>query len=385
MAVNTCSNIGTGRQVFASIVGTDAQFRTLIPSTGINAVQNTNDITFSINQSAALTWTSVQNFGTPGAGYSARFDPSYGDFNITRNDTKPVNPTTFEVNAFAADVTRPSGIDVNVPFRAHAYSDGTHAPPLGACWGIATEAWNLPTKTAQGGQLIGGEFSVINAIPNSNAGRHCGVLIPFKNRLDTQTTPQRGSPGVGDAYNKNSMAIYIDSATRGSVTSIECGWNKGIYFGPWSLDTAVGAKAVGIDMTAFATANPAGGKYSDRILSAVAVPSDTPVSYSTDMTSCQLVFNSATGNLESRLNGSQRFAVNQSTGVIFCWNGSTGSANTWLLDLVGAFSTSALFNMASSSRIAPSATGGGATAVAPAGYVKIQIDGNPYKLAFYNT
>lgn len=384
MTVNTCSNLGTGAQVFSTIVGTDAEFRSITAGAGVTVVQNTNDINVAVNQAFAFTFTGTINFGTPSTSYTARVSPTYGSFVINRNDTLAIDPIVFGVTGFASLIERDSGTDLVVPLVGHATSGGTHAPSLGACWGVVTEATNLSSKTATAGELFGAEFAVINEISTSTAGRHAGVLIPFKNRLDTQSTPVNGSPTGGNSYNKNSSAVYIDcGGGRGSVTSIQCGWNKGIYFNQQALDSAGTTKAIGIDMTALDNTAPEGGKFSARVSSAIAIPSDLPISLSTNLTAAQVKFIGATGNIEFQNNGSQRFAVNQSNGTLYAWDGGGGGANTYFLDMLGTASPNAFFNFRSSSRIAATATAGAATAVAPAGYLKILIDGVAYKLAYY--
>lgn len=386
MAVNTCSNLGTGAQVFKSIVGTDAQFRSITASSGITVTQNANDNSVAVDQTFAFTWTKVQNFGTPSSSYTARFDPTYGDFLINRSDSLAVDPTNTEVNGFAANITRSSGTDFVVPLHGHAVSDLTHSGTVNCAWGIATEANNAATKTATGGGLCGGEFSVINQIYNSTGFRHTGVWIPFKNRPDTLTSPTNGTPTSGNAYNKNTVAICIDTGGGRSPSptfNVECGWNTGIFFRGPALDSAAGVKAIGIDMTALDATAPEGGKYTARLSSAIAVPGDLPVTLSTNLKDAQLVFVSATGNIETQNNGSQRFGVNQTSGIMYAWDGTNGTANDWFLDMVGTTSTTAFFNFRSSSRIAATATAGTGTAVAPAGYLKIKIDGTAYKLAYY--
>ena len=276
-----------------------------------------------------------------------------------------------------------------VPLHGHAVCDRSFD---GNAWGIATEANNAPTKFAGGTQLFGGELSVINQIYTSTAARHCGVLVVFKNRSDFAPVATNGVPTPGNAYNKATFGVYIDTGAgrTGSATepnagnpAIECGWQTGIYFDRKSLDTANGAQAVGIDMTALDNPAPEGGKFIARVKSALAVPNDLPITLATNFTDAQIAFNGETGNVEFRNNGSQRFAANQSNGIIYSWDGVNGVANQWFLDMVGTASPTAFFNFRSSSRISPTATAGAAKVVAPAGYLKIRIDGVAYKLAYY--
>lgn len=389
MAINTISNIGTGSQWFKQLVGTDAQFRTIVPGTGISASQGTDSINVSVNQASALTWTGVQNFGTPSGSYTARFNPAYGDFYINRSNNLPYNPSTFEYNAFGADITYSSGSFALVPFRAHATADGGFASNA---WGIATEATNAFTINDHSTtQLFGAEVAVINRTRRSDALRHAGLLTVFKNRGDDQNVPLGSLPTGGEAFNKKSRAVYIDSGGRvGKIGSpdtgnsaIECGWQTGIYFDAKSLDSAGSdGKAVGIDLTQLSAAAPEGGTFADRVKSGLALATGMPVTLSTDFISSQIRFVSATGNTEFAYNGDQRFGVNMNNGCVYM-SAAGETANRWFIDFIGLASPNALFNCKSGSRIATSATAGAATQVAPAGYLKINIDNAAYKLAFY--
>jgi hypothetical protein len=388
--INTISNLGTGAQVFAQLVNNDAQFRSIAAGAGITVAQNTGDINVSVDQAFAFTWTAAHNFGTPTPGYVARFDPAHGDFYIDRSDNLSHNPISGEINGFAADITQSNAVTTSlVPLHGHAVCDQSFE---GNAWGIATEAINAPTKHGGGTQLFGGELSVINQIYTSTAWRHCGALVVFKNRPDATAVATNGVPPAGAAYNKTTFGIYIDTGAGriGSSTqptagnaAIECGWQTGIYFDKKSLDTAGGAQAVGIDMTPLDNAAPEGGKFIARVKSALAVPNDLPITLATNFTDAQVAFNGATGNVEFRNDGSQRFAANQSNGTIYTWDGVNGVANQWFLDMVGTSSPTAFFNFRSSSRIATTATPGDAIPVAPAGYLRIRIDGVAYKLAYY--
>lgn len=67
---NTASNIGVaGAGLWASKSGVDLRFKGLAVGTGLSQSTNATDITHSINQAAALTWTAVETFDrVPGAG-----------------------------------------------------------------------------------------------------------------------------------------------------------------------------------------------------------------------------------------------------------------------------------------------------------------------------
>lgn len=60
---NTASNIGVaGAGLWASKSGVDLRFKGLAVGTGLSQSTNATDITHSINQAAALTWTAVETF-----------------------------------------------------------------------------------------------------------------------------------------------------------------------------------------------------------------------------------------------------------------------------------------------------------------------------------
>lgn len=378
MAINTISNLpgGTANGWYQGTAGTDARFKSVSAGTGISVTPGANDITVTLNTAATLTWTGTQSFGS-----YARFDPAYGDFYVSHSVTLPPNPATQEYNAFGADIELSTGTSSLVPVRAHALVNGSFAPNA---WGIATEAVMQYAKAdGSTNQLFGGEFAVVNRSRKCAAVRHAGVLSVFKNRGDGESDPVGTLPTGGDSYNKKTRAIYIDSGGRGTTSTVECGWQTGIYFDAKSLDSAGSdGKAVGVDLTPLQAVGPEGAPFLNRVKSGVALPTGMPMTLSNDYTSAQLRFLSTTGNTEISNNGSQRFAVNKDNGCVYI-SAAGESANTWLMDLIGLASPSAIFKFKSGTRVATTATAGGATHVAPAGYLKINIDGVPYKLAYY--
>lgn len=285
-------------------------------------------------------FTGINYWGTQnGLHYLNRVDPTYGDFYISRDDNRPQNPISSEHNGFGADITVSSGSASIVPLHGHAIAAGTFG---GNAWGLATECYNASNKSGAGlaTQLFGAEVLIANLIYNSSSNRHAGLLVVFKNRLDVQDTPVNGVPGGGQSYTRNSSAVYIDSGARiGSSTSpltgnpaIECGWSKGIYFAPYSLDTASGGtiKAIGIDMTALDNIAPEGGKYLARIQSAIAIPSDLPITFTTDRVTCQQVYRTGPNTIEFRNNGTFRAGFNLTTGILYQWDSTGPQYNYWL-------------------------------------------------------
>jgi hypothetical protein len=296
-----------------------------------------------------------------------------------------------EVMGWGADMTLRSGWQPIVPGHWHAVSDGTHS---GNAWGIATEATNAPTKT--GGlttQLFGGEFSVNNYIPNSKAARHAGVLSVFKNRTDFQNYPAGKSAtvglGFGEMYNNATAAFYVDtgggrvgSAFSGEGNpSIPCGWYRGLFFSPHSLDetTPYARNAVAIDMSqldSFAPENAQFGgqrKFYDRLKSAIALPPNTPITWDGLGMQVKTLFNNQRGTLElfPYHRDYPGLAFQFDTGTIFVH----GYDNQLNLGPAGY----ELLNMASGSKLTIDTI----AHHEQVGFINIVIDGSRYLLPFY--
>jgi hypothetical protein len=266
-----------------------------------------------------------------------------------------------------------------VPIHGHALSNGNHS---GNVWGIATEAYNHPSKTGGlGTQIFGAEFTVANFISTSTSVRHAGLLLTFKNRLDAHDTPVNGVPAGGNAYNKNTSAILLDAGAGriGSSSNlalgnpaIECGWNKGMYFGATSLDSAAGVKAVGIDFTALDTPAPEGGKYTARVKSFLAVPSDGAISFASDMFTSWQRFNSSLGTLEFMCGNEMRLAIGLGSGTLYLNSADFGEGAfgyTKYIDIAGRAPAFASISSNGGKTNPPTNTG------APVSWVRLIIDG----------
>src|SRR5262245_54560331 len=142
MPVNNISNLGTGAQTFAQLVANDAQFRSIAAGAGVSVTQNTDVLGVAVDQAFPFTWPGPQHFGVPSAAYSARFNPAHGDFYIDRRNNLSPNPTSGEINGFAADITQSNGVSNSlVPLHGHAVCA---AGFQGNAFGIATEAITAP-------------------------------------------------------------------------------------------------------------------------------------------------------------------------------------------------------------------------------------------------
>jgi hypothetical protein len=340
-------------------------------------------VTGGVNLAADYAWTGTHTWTG-----NLRYDKNYKVLTNIRTDNGSLSPLTGEHNSFAGFVTRTAGsaADSIVPFVAHGVSDGTHS---GNVWGIATEAYNAATKNGgYGTQLFGGEFSILNLCKTSTAPRHAGLLVVFKNRMDVQDTPVNGVPSAGQAYNKNTSAVYIDTGAGrvGSASnpytgnaSIECGWNKGIYFSPYSLDTAAGVKATAIDLTALDAGAPEGGLFSARVDSGLALPDGMPITLSTNKQGSKIYYDKTTLATVFGYYTAKRFGVQSAgsyPGTIYQYNGTDGAFGDWYIDTAG--SQDSIMCVASGSRTqAPSNTS------SIANWLNIRVDGIRYALPLY--
>jgi hypothetical protein len=338
-------------------------------------------VTGGVNLAADYAWTGTHTWTG-----NLRYDKNYKALTNIRTDNSPLSPLTGEHNAFAGFVTRTTGSDADsiVALCGHGISDQLHA---GNVWGMATEAYNASTKS--GGyqsQLFGAEVSIINMCKTSTATRHAGLLVVFKNRLDTQDTPVNGVPSAGQAYNKNTSAIYIDTGAGrvGSSSnafsgnaSIECGWNKGIYFSPHSLDKAAGVLATAIDLTALDAGAPEGGRFRNRVISGLALPDQMPITLATNKQSCRLYYDQS-GVFNISYYAADRFMFGLHSGgegVLYC-SGGVGNLGDYWVDPAG--STDEIMSCRSANR-----TTNPANTTTIANWLAILVDGIRYHLPLY--
>lgn len=344
-------------------------FTTLDPGSGLPTPGG-------VSLSDANVWTAQNSYGVQNSALTFRLSPTYGDGYISRTATLAANPLSGEANGWAADVQQFTGSLSIVPLHGHALSSGTHS---GNAFGIATEAYITPDKNGAGlaSKAIGAEFDSIVMISNSTAFQHPGVWSVFKNRLDVQASPVNGVPAGGNAYNKNTAALVVDALARGSITSIECGWNTGLRFNAAGLDSAAGVKATGIDLTPLDAAAPEGGKYYNRVISGLALPDNMYLTMSTNKLTAQMRFNDV-GTMEFNNNGSNRFAIGLGNGTLFSWDGVTGSPYTYYLDTAG--NAPAIMNVQSGNAARTAAPVDGVTVRV---WLAIKIDGTTFRFPGY--
>lgn len=300
-------------------------------------------------------WSGTNKWSVDGAPASSmKYEPSLGHLISIRDDALPLAVYPYEVGNFFADTTYRAANSLSiVPVHMHATSADDHA---GNVWGLATEAYNDTSKQGKASttQLFGAEVSIISKVWDSQAMRHAGLLTVFKNRMDVDPNPDNpdGPPPANRSYNKSAIAIYIDTgAGRGSDTSIQCGWYRGIYFSPHSLDSSNGniwafdnGKAVGIDMGDLEGFAPEGGRFYQRLNAAIALPPNTGISWDGSPKAVQTRFNDGTGDFEFRVGSTANAAINFSTGVL-----KQGGGLPYYLNLGAAGSQ--LFTMVSSNKI----------------------------------
>lgn len=298
-----------------------------------------------------------------------------------------VDPLAQEVIGWGVDITQKNVNGHIVCGHFHGVSTGRH---VGHVWGFATEAYNGTGKIGgQETQLYGGEVSIINMIPNSIAARHAGLLVVFKNRLDNQNynvfKPLGTTMNAGESFNRNTSALYLDAGAGRTGSSsdliagninIPCGWQRGVYFSPTSLDESFpnAGDAVGIDMSQFEGYAPenVNRRLYQRMKAAIALPPNTPITWDGAGFAVKTQFNNGNGNFEFKVGNSVNAAINFSNGIYY------GSNGVEFLSLKGN-GTSALFWMESGGRIDSRPLGEHVYA----GMIRIIIDGSSYKLPFF--
>jgi hypothetical protein len=222
MTVNTCSNLGTGRQIFSSIVVTDAQFRTLTPGTGINAVQATNDVTVSVNQASALAWANLEKFlgltSEPTIDPIASMPSIDTAYSIKATRTAPTGNSGKVQTAVFTDVKVASGVNSFEWANTILLENNSTSADAGQNVGQYIKAYKHST-----GQTWGAVFECQDTNGNSNS-----TLIGLELDLcynGSTTGFRRGiAMWYGDAYPN----------TR-NPTGITTKWDVGIDIYPFAL------------------------------------------------------------------------------------------------------------------------------------------------------
>lgn len=228
------------------------------------------------------------------------------------------------------------------------YAQGQAQQGGGSTWGAVVEArngyFNLYTPTVAS-TLIGLEADVVNQYSNSIFPL-VGINTVFANR--NTATP---SGGLGsNKYNNNAWAIYISSQPRSALGEY-CGWTKGIYFDPISMDLSIGAiLAVGIDMHVVPVTSMDTGLW---------LADKCKIQFSATFGLCEEKYDNVLNSWGISNAGNGRFGVDMTTGKQFDF-GPTAIT-------IGAAGAAA------------------ALPAFPVGYVVHNIAGIDYKIPYYNS
>lgn len=242
------------------------------------------------------------------------------NFGFYSNWTDSLNQIMY---GFAANVVRTGGFQYTVAAQLNAYAEDNAVS--GATFGAVTQAWNKPTAATD---LVGSEFSIINETPSTISAK-VGSNIVFKNRADGVPTVVSGL--LTNAYNTNSMALYISSQVR-SLAGERCGWRFGIRFDEYSLDADAHGGAVGIDFASahyLGVPDPLLGYY---MTAAIRMRDFQSIMWNGDPTIAgnptepanpvRTYFDSVTSELKNTNTSVQFFCVNVGNGNIRFKNGS---------------------------------------------------------------
>jgi hypothetical protein len=116
-------------------------------------------------------------------------------------------------------------------------------------------------------------------------------------------------------------------------------------------------------------------RYATSDSAAIAIQSDKKITFDSGSNAIAQRFNSGTGRMEF-LNGTARFGVNLSQGVIYAWDGANGAYGNYYMDPAGT--QDSIMAVRSGSR-----TDAPANPTTPANWLAIRVDGTRYKLQLF--
>lgn len=138
---------------------------------------------------------------------------------------------------YLASVKRTSGASSIYGAKFVARTD---AGATGTVIGSTSEAWTSVGALAP----LYGAVSAVYSQDSNSPSEKIGHMAYFRNRADNVSSV---SGGIGaNKYNQKSSAYYVIAQQRSSAGEF-CGWNRGLAFGPGSLDETGVKKAIGID------------------------------------------------------------------------------------------------------------------------------------------
>ena len=360
MALDTVSNLGSGAGVFAQVVGTDAQLRSLIAGSGINVALDTNEITVSVNQGASLSWAGQEKF-----------------LGGTTEAIPPVTPWSGDPTSYSAKVSRtaPAGGSVQ-PFAAFLVDCTTSPTSTSLEW---TQLNNLENYAAQGENT-----SLYCKANRHSSGATWAGVFEARNVGGDLATSLYGleidlcSDGNDVNQNQQGIAIFYGAQTNTSGSGAATRQTNGLLMFPFvggrnslsngvhifgNVDQVFNSEANGL------AAFVAHGIYTNAAIDLSTVGAGTAylfhgkdnlsISLSTTAETAKIRYSSSTNEIQLQTGSTAKFSLPMDT------------------------SSTYLFDIQSGNAVDVSATSGGATAVSPAGYLRIRIDGNAYKLAFY--
>lgn len=146
-----------------------------------------------------------------------------------------------------------------------------------------------------------------------NGGSLTSLYLVFANRL----TPGVAAPsGVGsNQYNKNAVAIIIDSFARSSSGEY-CGWKSGIVFTATSMDQDIVGQGYGIDFSAIAYQGTNLWNTAYRMKAAIKMRDYQAIIWNAADTVVQYM-DPTTGRMTFALGNIPKFEIDMSTGAIY--------------------------------------------------------------------
>lgn len=262
MAVNSASNVGTGRQVFKQLSGTDLQFRTLTQGNGMTLTQNANDIASAVNQAYSFNWTGQHKFLGSTAEASIPSDAAVPGANLfsacisrtaqSGND-ETVQPALLIKGATASNTDSFEWLQLNflddyasngenTPFYSKAYKRSA-----GPIWGGVFEVKNWGSD--QSAAMYGLEIS-LQSNGTAATGMHVGCALYYGGLTAVASEQEAGiriSPMAGQDLTANLRYGVVVAGKAGEAFAASANGNKAFAaYGSYStaaIDLSLAASA----------------------------------------------------------------------------------------------------------------------------------------------
>ena len=220
----------------------------------------------------------------------------------------PVNPVTI-LYGFATIVNRTGQNNHSVAFMGTAINNTVLTGDRGT-FGVVTQVINSNGALSN---LIAAEFAVANLSPGFTTQAQWGINIVFKNRGDGEVTPGAGLGANG--YNKNSVAIQIDSQPRGTAGEF-CGWANGIVFGATSMDAQMpGVRGYCLDAYNLTYDGGLDPDTAFRVDAVIRMRSMQSILWFDGVNKIKMFFDPSVGRMKWVLNGVEKFSFDIGSGV----------------------------------------------------------------------